>query len=204
MADMPLASRGLRFRENYRREKRMNRGIVVVGLCLLVVQGCATKHYGRVGTVTEFERQAMTCREIALEQARVNGFRQQIDQESQFDVRSILAFLGDFGIGNALEQNAATENASARAAALQALSAQRGCVSQTVAARAAQPEMAPAPQPGRYSATVEALAQRDLCMPVGHALVTGTSQAGDTYQVNCMGGMTREYACAGQSCGVAR
>lgn len=180
----------------------MNRAIVVVGLCLLAVQGCATKHYGRVGTVTDFERQAMTCREIALEQARVSGFLRRVDKESQFDGRSVLAFLGDFGIGNVLEQNAATESATARMSALQTPSAQRGCVAQSVAATTAQPETAPAP--GQYSAVVEALAQHDMCMPSGSAVVAGSSQAGDIYRVNCMGGMTREYACAGQRCGAAK
>jgi len=45
----------------------------------------------------------MTCREIALEQAKVAGFMQHADKESQFDWRSVLAFMGDFGNGNALE-----------------------------------------------------------------------------------------------------
>ncbi|AQV94783.1 hypothetical protein BJN34_12920 [Cupriavidus necator] len=60
------------------------------------------------------------------------------------------------------------------------------------------------PSPGPFSTMAEELALRDMCTPVGYALRTGTSQAGDTYRVNCMGGMTKEYACAGQSCSPAR
>lgn len=62
----------------------------------------------------------------------------------------------------------------------------------------------PKPSPGPFSSMAEELALREMCTPVGYALRTGTSQAGDTYRVNCMGGMTKEYACAGQSCSSAR
>jgi len=178
----------------------MKRSILVVGLCLLAVQGCATKNYGRMGAVTDFERQTMTCREISLEQAKVSGFLQQVDKESQFDGRSVLSFLGDFGIGNTMEQSAAVESAATRMSALNSLSAQRGCMTQPTAAAPAPAQAAVTPRPGQYSSTVEALASRDMCMPVGRAVMTGTGQAGDTYRVNCMGGMTREYACAGTAC----
>lgn len=60
------------------------------------------------------------------------------------------------------------------------------------------------PSPGPSSNAVEQLALRDMCTPVGYAVLTGTGQAGDTYRVNCMGGMVKEYACAGQSCSPAR
>ncbi|EYS89485.1 hypothetical protein CF68_33205 [Cupriavidus sp. SK-4] len=67
-----------------------------------------------------------------------------------------------------------------------------------------QPVVAAKPSPGPFSSMAEELALRDMCTPVGYALRTATSQAGDTYRVNCMGGMVKEYACAGQSCLPAR
>ncbi|WP_454737338.1 hypothetical protein [Cupriavidus necator] len=186
----------------------MKRSILAIGICLIAAQGCATKHYGRQGTVTDFERQTLSCREIALEQAKVNGFIQHVDRESQFDGRSVLAFLGDFGIGNVMEHSAATESATARMHDLQALSVRRGCGVETRAAAApasALPKpVLPAPHPGPHSRSVEALANRDMCMPVGAALLVASSEAGDMYRVNCMGGMIREYACAGASCSPAR
>lgn len=118
----------------------MNGSILVIGLCLLAAQGCATKNYGRVGTVTDFERQTMSCREIQLEQAKVNGFTQAVEKESEFSGRSILSFLGDFGIGNMIEKNSAMESADQRARQLQTLSYQRRCSE-------AQPQAAAAPAP---------------------------------------------------------
>ena len=122
----------------------MRKLLAAVGLSLLALQGCATKNYGRQGTLTDFEKQTMSCREIELEQAKVQGFLQQVEKESEFDGRSVLSFLGDLGIGNTLEKDAAVKSANDRASQLQALAAQHGCT----ATMAAQPEPTqPAPAP---------------------------------------------------------
>lgn len=85
---------------------------LALAAALGALAGCATKTYGRMSPLTDFERQTMTCREIALEQARVQGFLDQVYGEAgQFDGRAVLAFLGDFGIGNSLELDAATKSA---------------------------------------------------------------------------------------------
>ncbi|HCK4788280.1 TPA: hypothetical protein N0H43_006716, partial [Pseudomonas aeruginosa] len=44
-----------------------------VMLAGLSVAGCSTKNYGRQPELTDFERQTMSCREIDLEQAKVQG-----------------------------------------------------------------------------------------------------------------------------------
>lgn len=72
--------------------------------------------------------------------------------------------------------------------------------SQTQRAPVRQAAVMTKPSPGPFSATAEAEALKDMCTPVGYAVLTGTNAAGDTYRVNCMGGMVKEYACAGQSC----
>ena len=56
----------------------------------------------------------MTCREIDLEQAKVQGFLKRVSEESQFDGRSVLSFLGDFGIGNLMEKDSAVDSANQR------------------------------------------------------------------------------------------
>lgn len=89
--------------------------------------GCATKNYGRQGEVTDFERQNLTCREIVLEQAKVQGYLASVEKESEFDGRSVLSFLGDFGIGNLMEKNAALKAANTRSAQLQDLSTAKNC-----------------------------------------------------------------------------
>lgn len=81
---------------------------------VIALAGCATKNYGRLGTVTDYERTTMSCREIDLEIARVDGFLEHVDKESEFDGRSVLSFLGDFGIGNLMEKDAAIKSANER------------------------------------------------------------------------------------------
>lgn len=54
----------------------------------------------------------MTCREIALEHAKVKGFIKHVEKESQFDGRSVLSFLGDFGVGNVIEKGEALKSAN--------------------------------------------------------------------------------------------
>lgn len=87
-------------------------------LVLASIQGCATKTYGRQGALTSYEKDSMTCREIDLETAKVRGFVDHVNKESEFSGRDVLAILGDFGIGNSLEKSAALESANKRLAQL--------------------------------------------------------------------------------------
>jgi len=96
-------------------------------LALLTLQGCATKNYGRQGDFTSFEQNTMTCREIELEEAKVRGFIQHVDSESSFDGRSVLSFLGDFGIGNTMEKSSALDSANKRLASLAAARQAKRC-----------------------------------------------------------------------------
>ena len=75
-------------------------------LVFIALQGCATKHYGRQGQLTAYEKGTMSCREIDLEMAKVRGFIDHVNKESEFSGRDVLAILGDFGIGNSMEKSA--------------------------------------------------------------------------------------------------
>lgn len=103
------------------------RVIAAAALAAIAATGCATKNYGRQGTLTDYEKQTMSCREIQLEQAKVQGFIEHVNKESEFDGRSVLSFLGDFGIGNLMEKDSAMKSATDRSAQLQAVAAQKGC-----------------------------------------------------------------------------
>jgi hypothetical protein len=94
----------------------------ISALVILSIQGCATKTYGRQGTLTNYEKDSMTCREIELETAKVRGFVDHVNKESEFSGRDVLAILGDFGIGNSMEKSSALESANKR---LEQLSEQR-------------------------------------------------------------------------------
>ena len=98
-----------------------------VALVAIGLVGCATKNYGRQGELTDYERRTMTCREIALEEAKVMGFLDHVSKESEFDGRSVLSFLGDFGIGNLMEKDNAIKSANTRLKQLKETASERGC-----------------------------------------------------------------------------
>lgn len=104
--------------------------IILLGAALA---GCATKHYGRQGTLTSYESTSLSCKEINLELAKIDGFKEQVEKESQFSGRSVLSFLGDFGVGNVMEKNAAIKSADDRRAMLISLQASKNCGQQAPA-----------------------------------------------------------------------
>ncbi len=96
-------------------------------MAVIVTAGCSTKNYGRQPNLTGFEKNTMSCREIDLEQAKVQGFIKRVGDESEFDGRSVLSFLGDFGIGNVMEKNSAMESATSRLAELDSARTSKSC-----------------------------------------------------------------------------
>lgn len=115
---------------------------ILVAATVVILAGCATKNYGRQGELTDYEKNTMTCREVALEQAKVIGFLDHVQKESEFDGRSVLSFLGDFGIGNLMEKDNAIKSANARLKQLQGVAAEKGCIQD------AAPDTATTTQPG--------------------------------------------------------
>ncbi|MEB0078282.1 hypothetical protein QN386_10435 [Pseudomonas sp. CCI3.2] len=113
-----------------------------MSLAIIVCSACSTKNYGRQPELTDFEKRTMTCREIDLEQAKVEGFLQHVYDESQFDGRSVLSFLGDFGIGNMMEKDSAVDSANQRRVELDKARMGQGCLYASVSpskAYSAQP-----------------------------------------------------------------
>lgn len=104
--------------------------LLLIAVLSSVLAGCSTKNYGRQGELTDFERQTMSCREIDMERSKIDGYLSQIEKESEFDGRSVLSFLGDFGIGNTMEKSAAKKAAQNRLSQLRSLSIQRNCAAQ--------------------------------------------------------------------------
>ena len=107
----------------------MNR-IVILAVSITVlasIQGCATKTYGRQSTLTSYEKDSMTCREIYLDLAKTRGFVDHVNKESEFSGKDVLAILGDFGIGNNMEKSAALASANTRIESLSALRRTKQC-----------------------------------------------------------------------------
>lgn len=103
----------------------MKNFLLVFVLCCL--SACSTKNYGRLSPLTSTEKKDLTCREIDIEISKVSGFLDMVEDESSFDVKSVLSFLGDFGIGNVMEKDAAIKSARIRLKQLHDLKAQKNC-----------------------------------------------------------------------------
>ena len=101
--------------------------LLLIVAATLIAGGCATKRYGRMQTVSGVEERGYTCEDIEIELAKVAEFRKQIAEGSEVNIASIGGFLGDFGIGNAMEKNAAEKTAAMRETELLALKANKGC-----------------------------------------------------------------------------
>lgn len=95
----------------------------------LLMAGCATKNFGTQPPLTDFERLNLSCREIQIEQAKVMGFAQQVDKESQFGGRDVLAAFADFGIGNSMARSTAIDSAKLRYYQLETAAYDKGCTS---------------------------------------------------------------------------
>lgn len=102
-------------------------GLALVLGAVVLSTGCSTKNYGRQADLTDFEKNTMTCRELDLEQAKVQGFIQHVNRESNFDGRSVLSFLGDFGVGNIMEKDSAIESATKRMTELNSARMRQSC-----------------------------------------------------------------------------
>ncbi|MEX3629652.1 MAG: hypothetical protein VB138_09405 [Burkholderia sp.] len=112
----------------------MKTAITVVLICA-ALSGCATKQFATVGDVTGYERTAMTCHDIDLEAAKTQGVIDKIDAQSKFNGLDVLAFLGDFGIGNAMAKSSALGSAHARMIELDNLRTDKGCALTTIGAK---------------------------------------------------------------------
>lgn len=101
-------------------------GIVIV--FVLSLSACATQRYGRATPVSPGERSSLTCERIAIEIGKTEFFVADIQrQRSDTSGAHVLGFLGDFGIGNVMEGNAAEKSGTERLSQLKALQSEKDC-----------------------------------------------------------------------------
>lgn len=94
---------------------------VLFTLSLVMLAGCATKQYPQAPTVTSEEISAMDCNAVKLEIAKTHSIQKEIDSTGEFDGRTVLGALGDFGIGNGMAKSEARKKAQARLEQLEGL-----------------------------------------------------------------------------------
>ncbi|RLM13313.1 hypothetical protein BIY27_10595 [Gibbsiella quercinecans] len=96
--------------------------MVAIGLTIFI-SGCATKQYPQSPSVTGEEAAAFDCKALEQEIAKGRSVQAEIDSTGQFDGRTVLGFLGDFGIGNGMAKSEAKKKAQSRLNQLESLKA---------------------------------------------------------------------------------
>lgn len=99
--------------------------ILVIAVALGLLVGCATKQYPQASAVTGEESAALDCTAIKQEIAKTHSVQSEIESTGQFDGRTVLGVLGDFGIGNGMAKSEARKKAQARLQQLESLKAVR-------------------------------------------------------------------------------
>ncbi|HTM79781.1 hypothetical protein [Asticcacaulis sp.] len=100
--------------------------VAALGLSI-ALSGCATKRYGRMTPIVSAEADQYDCKQLGIEIAKVEGFELQVAQGSEINWKSVAGFLGDYGIGNAMEKNEALKSAAERKKQLRDLQVSKSC-----------------------------------------------------------------------------
>lgn len=98
----------------------MKKIVFVVAIAGLL-SACATKQYPQSPSVTGEETATFDCQAIKQEIAKTHSVQQEIESTGEFDGRTVLGVLGDFGIGNGLAKTDARKKAQARLNQLESL-----------------------------------------------------------------------------------
>ncbi|WP_330983611.1 MULTISPECIES: hypothetical protein [Enterobacterales] len=99
-----------------------------VAMCvfgIVLLSGCATKQYPQVPAVTGEESVNFDCQAIKQDIAKTHSIQQEIESTGDFDGKTVLGVLGDFGIGNGIAKEDARTKAEARLEQLESLKLKR-------------------------------------------------------------------------------
>lgn len=93
-----------------------------------VISACATQRYGRVTELSATEKAEFNCRDLRIETAKTEEFMSSVRmQRRDMSGAHVLGFLGDFGIGNSIEGDAAELSGEKRLRELKALAVAKKC-----------------------------------------------------------------------------
>lgn len=107
----------------------MNKKFLLLVAGGLLLSGCATKQYPQAPSVSPEEASAFDCKAIKQEIAKAHSTQAEIESTGEFDGRTVLGAIGDFGIGNGMAKGEARKKAKARLNQLEALKAVK-CVNE--------------------------------------------------------------------------
>lgn len=95
--------------------------MMLVAISAIVLVGCATKQYPQASSVTSDESSTYDCQGVKQEIAKTKSIQNEIETTGQFDGRTVMGALGDFGIGNGMAKTEARKKAQLRLNQLQEL-----------------------------------------------------------------------------------
>lgn len=101
--------------------------VLICAVAALALSACATKRYPIATPLSSSEAALMNCRELAIEEERIETTRTQIAQTAEVDWRSVAGFLGDYGIGNAMARSEADAALQLRAETIRTAQSNRRC-----------------------------------------------------------------------------
>lgn len=94
---------------------------MMVAAAVALISGCATKQYPQAAAVTGEESSVLDCKALSVEIAKTHSVQQEIERTGDFDGRTVLGVLGDFGIGNGMAKSEARKKAQDRLNQLESL-----------------------------------------------------------------------------------
>lgn len=101
--------------------------IVLLVTVVLSLYGCATKQYAQSPSVSSTEAAELDCKAIKQELAKCNSTEEEIDRTGDFDGKTVLGFLGDFGLGNAMAKETAKKKNKERIKQLESINISKSC-----------------------------------------------------------------------------
>lgn len=84
--------------------------LVLMGAGAMLLAGCVTKDYPDVPKLSDYEKQNMTCADLAKEVRRSNEFARQIKAESEINWDTVTGVLLDAGVGNRYQRDVAARD----------------------------------------------------------------------------------------------
>ena len=104
------------------------RNLIITGFVILSLTACATQRYGRQTPVSPTEKQLLSCSDLKIEIAKSEFFLYDVQrQRRDTNATQVLGWLGDFGIGNVMEGDAAEASGRERLMQLKALEVGKDC-----------------------------------------------------------------------------
>ncbi|MEW5110946.1 hypothetical protein AB1Y45_20535 [Morganella morganii] len=99
----------------------MKKSVFLIAVSSLFLVSCATKQYPQAAPVTAEESGIMTCNDLKVEIAKTRGIQTENENTGEFDGKTVLGFLGDFGIGNGMAKSDARKKVASRLNQLEGL-----------------------------------------------------------------------------------